>query len=279
MIPLIDSVSEIEPGGICITGMPFDHQSSYRQGAAMAPARIREGLYCPSSNLWTETGLDLGSMTMLSDLGDLVADDEAQIHPAITRHVQEILEQGAKLATLGGDHAITYPIIEAFAAKHKDLTIVHLDAHPDLYDHLEGNRLSHACPFARIMENGWASHLIQIGIRTMNGHQREQAKKYGVTVYEMHQGEVWKDQLSFDGPVYLSIDLDCMDPGFAPGVSHFEPGGMTTRQVIDVIHGLGGQLVGADIVEYNPDRDHLNMTAMVAAKLLKEVIGRLVSPA
>ena len=109
----------------------------------------------------------------------------------------------------------------------------------------------------------------------MTGHQREQAQKFGVEVKEMKDGINWLDSLEFEGPVYLSLDLDCLDPAFAPGVSHHEPGGMTTRQVIDIIHRLKGKIIGADIVEYNPDRDLGSMTSMVAAKLLKEIIARI----
>ena len=167
------------------------------------------------------------------------------------------------------------PIIEAYAQKYDHLNILHLDAHPDLYDNLHGNINSHACPFARIMGKKLVARLVQAGIRTMNGHQREQAQKFGVEVMEMKDGTNWLDKLEFDGPVYLSLDLDCLDPAFASGVSHHEPEGMTTRQVIDIIHRLKGKIVGADIVEYNPDRDLLSMTSMVIAKLLKEIIARI----
>ncbi|RLC19592.1 MAG: agmatinase, partial [Deltaproteobacteria bacterium] len=142
-------------------------------------------------------------------------------------------------------------------------------------DSLDGNIHSHACPFARIMEKKLAARLVQIGIRTMNGHQREQAEKFGVEVNEIKNGDNFLNELEFEGPVYISLDLDCLDPAFAPGVSHHEPGGMTTRQVIDIIHHLKGKIIGADIVEYNPDRDLHSMTSMVAAKLLKEIIAKI----
>ena len=91
----------------------------------------------------------------------------------------------------------------------------------------------------------------------------------------MKEGNDWLHKLEFQGPVYLSIDMDCLDPAFAPGVSHHEPGGFTTRQVLDIIHQVKGSLIGGDIVEYNPDRDIHSMTAMTAAKLLKELIARI----
>src|SRR6478736_8501406 len=99
--------------------------------------------------------------------------------------ISALIDQGKRPVSLGGDHSVTYPIVKAFAARYPALTIFHFDAHPDLYGEFEGNRLSHACPFARIMEAGLAKRLVQVGIRTINGHQREQAKKFGVEVVEM----------------------------------------------------------------------------------------------
>jgi len=152
--------------------------------------------------------------------------------------------------------------------------ILQLDAHPDLYDELDGNRYSHACPFARIMEDELATRLVQVGIRTMTPHQREQAKRFGVEVVEMrnwHSGMAFR----FEDPVYISLDMDCLDPAFAPGVSHHEPGGFSTRDVLEIIQGLRGNIVGADIVEFNPERDPGGVTAMVAAKFLKELLARM----
>nr|NIV28320.1 agmatinase [Anaerolineae bacterium] len=150
-----------------------------------------------------------------------------------------------------------------------------LDAHPDLYDEIEGNRYSHGCPFARIMEESLVTRLVQVGIRTMNPHQRAQAERFGVEVHEMRD---WRPGTAFDfgGPVYLSLDLDVLDPAFAPGTSHHEPGGLSTREVLELIQNLRAPIVGADIVELNPKRDPLGITAMAAAKLLKEVVAGMV---
>jgi len=265
----------IQTGSICILGIGLDENSSFQKGPSLAPHRIRESYFSSSANLWSEKDLDLGSMQHLYDMGDLDFKTDHDNFDHITDSVKVVLDQGNHLICLGGDHSITYPVIKAYAQTYEGLNILHLDAHPDLYDSLDGNILSHACPFARIMENKLAKRLVQAGIRTMNGHQREQAQKFGVEVKEMKDGFDWLDLLEFDGPVYLSIDLDCLDPAFAPGVSHHEPGGMTTRQVIDIIHHLKGKIIGADIVEYNPDRDFGSMTSMVAAKLLKETIARI----
>ncbi len=259
---------------VIVIGIPLDHNSSYLKGAASAPGAIREALYCDSSNLWTEDLVDLGALSTWQIRDDIPFEDEATAFDQIENEVEALLENGSKVISLGGDHSITYPILRAFAKSYKALNILHLDAHPDLYDELSGNRHSHACPFARIMEAELAVRLVQVGIRTMNGHQKEQADKFGVDVIDMQAVSTAKD-LEFDGPVYLSIDLDCLDPAYAPGVSHHEPGGMSTREVLEVIHSFKGELVGADIVELNPERDINGVTARVAAKLLKEVSGRM----
>ncbi|RLB98553.1 MAG: agmatinase [Deltaproteobacteria bacterium] len=266
---------QIQKGSIGILGIPFDQNSSFQKGPSLAPDRIRESYFSTSSNLWSEKGLDLGSIKHLYDLGDINFKENIDDFNLITDSVKNIIDQDCYLICLGGDHSVTFPIIKAHAQKYRHLNILHFDAHPDLYDSLDGNIHSHACPFARIMEKKLAARLVQIGIRTMNGHQREQAEKFGVEVNEIKNGDNFLNELEFEGPVYISLDLDCLDPAFAPGVSHHEPGGMTTRQVIDIIHHLKGKIIGADIVEYNPDRDLHSMTSMVAAKLLKEIIAKI----
>lgn len=273
--PHPDFIQDAPENALAVLGIPLDHNSSYQRGAALAPGRIRESYFCDSSNLWTETGIDLGNLNPLYDAGDVDCSNTDNAFGAIAQTMGQLLGHNNQIISLGGDHSVTYPIIEALAQKEPQLNILHLDAHPDLYHRLDNNPLSHACPFARIMENNLAQRLVQVGIRTMNGHQRKQAQRFGVEVHEMKMGMDWFDALEFQGPVYISLDLDCLDPGFAPGVSHHEPGGMTTRQVIDIIQNVRGRVIGADIVEYNPDRDIGSMTAMVAAKLLKELIGRI----
>ena len=128
--------------------------------------------------------------------------------------------------------------------------------------------------FARIKEQFPGMRIVQAGIRTMNPAQRKQAERFGVEVIDMHAFRA--DRMpEFTGPVYLSLDMDALDPAFAPGVSHHEPGGMSTRDALTVIRGLRATLVGADIVEYNPTRDINDMTAMVAAKFVKEIAAKM----
>lgn len=257
-----------------LIGIPFDGQSSYLRGAGDAPAKIRLAINCDASNRWTELGVDLGLSGAYEDEGDL-AFSERDAFGVIEAGLSGLIDQGKRPVSLGGDHSITYPIVKAFAARYPALTIFHFDAHPDLYDNFEGNRLSHACPFARIMEAGLAKRLVQVGIRTMNGHQREQARKFGVEVVEM-RGLPAYDGLKAAGPVYVTFDMDVLDPAFAPGISHREPGGMTTREAVAHLHAIDGEIVGADVVEYNPVQDVAGVTATVAAKVVKEILGKMI---
>jgi len=263
-----------KPGTPAILGIPFDANSSWLRGAAGAPPIIRVAFNSAHSNVWAETGVDLGVEGAYCDAGDLKFTFQEPF-AAIESKVAELLDQGLRPVCLGGDHSITWPILRAFAQHFSDLTVIHFDAHSDLYDEFEGDRHSHACPFARVMEERAAKRLIQVGIRTLNAHQRQQAEKFGVEVIEMRHLPAL-DRMKMDGPVYISFDVDALDPAFAPGISHREPGGMSVREAIAHIHAITGRIVGADIVEFNPAQDNTQITATVAAKLLKEILGKMI---
>lgn len=262
---------------VAVLGVPYDAHSSFLRGPALAPARIRAVLHSGSANWSTELGVDLSTIPEWSDLGDLNLSSSADAFAHIEKAIADLLQSGSRVLTLGGDHAITYPILRAFGKRMPHLTVLQIDAHPDLYDELNGDRHSHACPFARIMEEKLVRRLVQVGIRTLNPHQRHQAQKFGVEIIEMRSLAAFHvEQLS--APLYISLDLDALDPAFAPGVSHYEPGGLTTRQVLDLLQHSPGPIVGADIVEYNPIRDPQDITATLAGKFAKELLGRLLEP-
>lgn len=269
-----------------LLGIPHDEHSSFIRGAAEAPPAIRAELFSSAYNMWTETGIDLGGPGILVDEGDAVLDGSHDAWEEIEAAVLRVVQHGQPTICLGGDHAITHPIVRAFRKRYERLSILHFDAHPDLYENFEGDPRSHASPFARIMEERLVDRLVQVGVRAATGHQRDQWARYGVEVIEMRQMEralsaapqgslPWR----FEAPVYISLDLDVLDPAHAPGVSHREPGGMSTRQVIDILHAIEGRIVGADIVEYNPRQDFAVVTATVAAKLLKEIAGTMITSA
>ena len=262
-----------KPGTPVLVGVPFDANSSYLRGAAGAPAVIRSAFHSSSSNYWSELGLDLGAEGIYEDAGDLQFGQDA--FAEIESRVGQLVDRGLRPLSLGGDHSITFPLVRAVSKRVPDLTILHFDAHPDLYDDFENNRHSHASPFARIMEEKLAKRLLQIGIRTLNRHQREQAERFGVEIIEMRNVPAL-EKMKVQGPVYISFDMDVLDPAFAPGISHREPGGMSVREAITHLHAIKGHVVGADLVEFNPAQDVSNVTAMVAAKLVKELLGIMI---
>ena len=257
-----------------IIGLPYDASSSYLRGTAEAPRVIRAALHSSAGNSWTEDLRDIGAPGVLSDAGDLSLPSTNQARAAIQAGIASLLADGARPLALGGDHSVTYPIVRAIEAVHGPCTVLHVDAHPDLYEEFEGDRYSHACLFARIMEEGLANRLVQVGIRAMNAHQRAQADRYGVETIDMRAWQAGA-RPTLGGNVYVSIDVDGIDPAHAPGVSHREPGGLTVREVIGLIQGTVGTVVGADIVEFNPSLDVGGLTAHVAAKLVKEVAARM----
>jgi agmatinase len=259
---------------IGLIGFRYDENSSFIRGAADAPPLIREAFHSDGSTLWSESGINLGLPDTFFDAGDVSPENGKEMMTAIESSITQLLSNNLCPISLGGDHSITYPIIRALSKQYPDLTILHFDAHPDLYDDFQDNPYSHASPFARIMEEGLVKRLVQVGIRALNQHQREQASRFAV---EMHEMKDWRDdlRLSFETPVYISVDIDGLDPAYAPGVSHPEPGGLSTRQVIDLIQRVEQPIAGADIVEFNPRRDVNNLTAVVCAKILKELSARI----
>jgi arginase len=261
----------------CLLGLPYDASSSFLRGAAEAPRLIRDALHSPSGNDWTEEMRNLADAGGFRDLGDLELPADPTARHLIESGVAEAQETG-RVISLGGDHSITYPILRAVNTRYGQPTILHIDAHADLYDEFEGDRYSHACPFARIMEEGLAARLVQVGIRTLSAHQSAQANRFGVEIIDMRAWVAGMRPI-VEGPVYISVDLDGIDPAFAPGVSHWEPGGLTVRDVLGMIQNIRSVIVGADVVEFNPRRDPSGMTAMVAAKIVKELAGTMLRPA
>lgn len=260
---------------LAVLGVPFDGKSSWLRGAAAGPAAIRAVSTGRCYNPVTELGVNLAVDTVLVDLGDVdVSGGAEEAFGRIEAAVAGILGRGAAPIVLGGDHSITYPVLKAFARVFRPLDVLHFDAHPDLYEEWDGDRLSHACPFARVLEDGLIRDLVQVGVRAVTAEHRATALRAGVRMIEMK--DIREDLfLRFGHPVYVSFDLDALDPAFAPGVSHPEPGGLTTRQVVQAIQALKGRIAGCDVVELNPSRDVSGITAAAAFKLIRETAGRI----
>jgi agmatinase len=259
---------------VALLGVPLDENSSMLRGPAQAPGRIREVLFSGSSSDCSEDGSPvLGGS--LHDAGDVAPGTGERAMEEIERRVSGLLDEGARVLAIGGDHSITWPVVRAQAKRFPGLALLQFDAHPDLYDDFDGNPLSHASPLARIMEAGLVTRLVQVGIRSSNAHLREQVERFKVEQVTMRN---FSPDLELDfgeAPVYVTLDLDVLDPAFAPGVSHHEPGGLSVRDVLHVLERTRGRIVGADIVELNPLRDPVGVTAAVAAKLVKELAARI----
>ena len=256
---------------IILQGILFDEKSSFLRGSAKAPPEIRAAYHSSSANYFAENGIEV-SPAIFEDKGDFKIDQYFDIEHITAANVNK----NSPVITLGGDHSISYPVVKAIYQQYGSMEILHIDAHGDLYDNFDGDPYSHACPFARIMEDKLANRLVQIGVRTMNTHQREQAKKFGVEIIEMKDFNL-ADLPVFKNPIYLSVDIDALDPSCAPGVSHQEPGGLMTRELLHILQSISVPIIGADIVEYNPDRDNNKTTAMVCAKIFREILSKIIS--
>src|SRR5215203_4354044 len=190
-----------ERAKLALIGIRYDENSSFTKGAADAPPQIRAALRSDAWNLTSENGTDLSGDAIFFDAGDIEPVQGSEMSALIENSIHTLIADGLAPISLGGDHSITYPIVRAFARKYQNLSLLHFDAHPDIYDSYQGNRNSHASPFARIMEQGLVKRLVQVGIRTFTADQRAQVKKFGVESIEMRH--VTADlQLEFDSPVY-----------------------------------------------------------------------------
>ncbi len=256
---------------IVLQGICYDAKSSFLKGAALAPPAIRSQYHSKAFNYFAENGMEI--------IPDHL-DDKGDFNPKQYFDIEKItlgnLNDNFPIITLGGDHSITYPVLRAIHSLRGKVNILHIDAHADLYDEFEGDRFSHACPFARILEEGLVHQLVQVGIRTMTSAQQKNADQYNVHVIQMSSYSLERIP-SLVGPTYLSLDLDALDPAFAPGVSHYEPGGFSTRQILEIIQAIQSPLIGADIVEYNPTRDINDCTAVLGAKFLREISAKMLT--
>jgi len=271
---------------IGLLGVKEDRNGSFALGPAKAPKIIRDFFFSPANNTYSELGVDVAPFVL--NFGDVRPNSSNHecVHDSIQPIISDIFKRKLIPLTLGGDHSISFPVLKAIRELvNKPVTIVHFDAHPDVYPLFDNNPSSHASPFARICEETeLCEKLISIGIRTATKEQQEQIEKYDIAVVEARNfpakgsdiASYLSTFISEDTPVYISFDMDAIDPGLAPGVSHREPGGLSTRQAIDALHAIPGRIIGADVVEYNPEKDIDHITASVAAKIMKEIASKII---
>jgi len=272
---IFKSREEVPHPRYVLLGAPYDGSSSFRPGARFAPPKIRE--MAESLNACTERGLDLSGVPAV-DEGDLTLDTDreaalAQIESAVGR----VLEEGAVPLLLGGDHAVTVPAFRAALRRHPNLKLLYLDAHPDLYPDFEGDLLSHACVVSRILELEGMSgaRITQVGIRALTPQQGEVAQKE--VIHIVPAWEFANFRYEAEGPVYLSLDIDVLDPAYAPGCGNPVPGGPSTRQLLALLQNVKSRIVAFDVVEVNPMLDTSGITALAAARIVIEMLSVLSS--
>ena len=267
---------------LAFVGLPCDSQSTFRRGASEGPSRIRLAYDGRCYNATTELGADLGGR--VSNVGDWSPGRAWQdTREDYQVRAEEMFAGEAVPFFAGGDHAVTMPLVEALAILEEPVHVVQLDAHPDLYPEFDGDRWSHACVGARVLEMEHVASLTQIGVRTLNRPQLEVARRHAgrLTILEARDAPFRPSDLAHipkHAAVYLTVDLDAFDPAYAPGVSHPVPGGISPRQALALIQEAPWRLVGMDAVEVNPSADRGDRTALLAARLLHEAMGRVEEP-
>jgi agmatinase len=285
-LPRIDEVSDVD---VAVVGVPFDGGVSYRPGARFGPAHVRASSrllrpYNPAADV------EPFATQQVVDAGDLAV-NPFDIETAI-REVEDgarsLLERAGRLVTIGGDHTIALPLLRAMAAKHGPVAVVHFDAHLDTWDTYFGAAYTHGTPFRRASEEDLLdrSACLHVGTRGPLYAGSDLADDTGLGFQVV--GSVEMDDLGFRGvverirdrvgdrPVYVSVDIDVLDPAFAPGTGTPEAGGLSSRELLAILRGFADlDLVGADVVEVAPAYDHAEITGIAAAHVVYELLSAL----
>lgn len=276
----------------CFVGIPMDNGTSNRPGTRLGPRQIRdESRMIRPYNM--ATGAAPFDHMQVADIGDVPINlfDLKKSVDIITAFYNDVLTHDTIPLTLGGDHTLTWPILRAMAKKHGPVALIHVDAHSDTNVEMFGETVAHGCPFRRAWEDGLLQNdkVFQIGLRGTgySAGDFDWGREQGWTCIQAE--DCWHKSLTplmadirakiGDAPVYLSFDIDSLDPGFAPGTGTIEVGGLTTMQGLEIIRGTRGlNLVGCDLVEVSPPYDPTGNTAMIAANYLYEMLCALPIP-
>lgn len=278
-----------------VIGVPWDATTSYDYGAALGVNAIRLATDGRMFNRFTEEGIDLATLWRVCDHGNVKLRNDlsnvSKLERAIRLAASLHGHHDPKMLFLGGDHFVTYPSFCVTAEmQERPLSLLYFDAHPDLYPSYDGSQYSDATVVSRILEKKQfvSGSVCYVGIRASTGEQEKRIKAFGLTEFtarDVHkQGceavSATLRSLLSDQAVYLSIDLDCMDPAFAPGTGIPQAGGLSSRQIMDILHGIKGlEIVAADIVEYEPGSDSPGRTtAFLSSILIKELMGIMARP-
>ncbi len=283
--------SQVGAAGLnaCFVGVPLDVGTSNRGGARFGPRQIRaESAMIRPYNMATRAA-PYDSL-QVADIGDVAINtfDLKKSVRIIEEAYDEILQHDCRILTLGGDHTIVLPILRAMKKKHGPLGVVHIDAHADVNDTMFGEKIAHGTPFRRLVEEDLVdgSRVVQIGLRAtgyaaddfdwprQQGFRVVQAEECWHRSLDPLMAEV-REQMG-DGPVYISFDIDGLDPAYAPGTGTCEPGGLTSHQGIEIVRGCRGlNVIGGDLVEVSPPYDPSGNTAILGANLLFEMLCTL----
>lgn len=282
-LPSADSAAGLDA---CFVGVPMDIGASHRSGTRFGPRQIRaeSAMLRPYNMATKRSPFDT---LQVADIGDVATNtfDLKKSVGLIRAAFDEILAHDVMPLTLGGDHTITYPILQAVAQKHGPVGLIHVDAHADINDEMFGEKIAHGTPFRRAVEENLldCNRVVQIGLRGTGyaDSDFDWPREQGFRVVQAE--ECWHKSLSplmaevrqqmGAGPVYLSFDIDSLDPAYAPGTGTLEIGGLTTIQALEIIRGADGlNLVGGDLVEVSPPYDQAGGTALIAANLLYEML-------
>jgi len=280
---LADAEASFKEGDYIIFGVPYDKTGSFRKGTRKAPYAIRQASWnFESYDLLNE--VDLQNLD-IHDYGDLeIAKDEesSEMKKKVKDFVFKILDENKLPLALGGEHTITYPIIDAFNQKRNDFGVVVLDAHLDFKDVYENNHESHACVIRRVSELIGVENIAVIGVRSGIKDEFDEAKKnnlFFINSFDINKNGIkWAIKKVLDKfdkkQIYLTLDIDAIDPSFAPGTSTPEPFGLTAFDVLDCIESFSKRLIGFDLVEVCPPYDR-GETAILAARSLRYLISEI----
>ncbi|WP_219819387.1 agmatinase [Pseudoclavibacter sp. AY1F1] len=284
---LLPRVDEVEKLDVAILGVPFDSGVSYRPGARFGPAHVRQ-----SSRLLRpyHPTLDVSPFAaqQVADAGDVPVNpfDIEEALGTIEAAAKALSDTGAKIVTIGGDHTIALPLLRNMARVHGPVAMLHFDAHLDTWDTYFGAAYTHGTPFRRAFEEGLldTDALSHVGTRgPLYGKQDlEDDKRFGfgivssADIYRRGADAVVQQlrERIGDRPLYISIDIDVLDPAHAPGTGTPEAGGMTSRELLEILRGLADlNVVGADVVEVSPAYDHAELTGVAAAHVVYELVS------
>ena len=283
-LPRLDQVDRFD---VAVLGVPFDAGVTYRPGARFGPRAVRD-----ASRLLRayHPGLDVEpfGVQQVVDAGDVACNpfDIQESILAIEEAGTALLVEGERVLTIGGDHTIALPLLRTVKRKHGPVGLLHFDAHLDTWDTYFGAPYTHGTPFRRAWEEGLLldDHSMHVGIRGPIYAREDLADdaRFGFTIVQAMDLETVgvggvvdriRDRLG-DAPVYVSIDIDVLDPAHAPGTGTPEAGGLTSRELIGILRGLAGsRIVGADVVEVSPAYDHAEMTGIAASHAAYELLG------